>query len=217
MNNTATLVSSLRRMGQITVPQTVEPAWDGKNSPFAVKWNKLMMWFFIVGDALLFAGFLASYGFVRLASPTWPDRSTIFHLPLIGIMTFVLISSGATMAAAVLSAQRDQWKRTVQFLLLTILGGAFFLGIQAYEWSALIHEGARLDHNPWGVPLFGACFFLITGFHGFHVLSGLVILGITTLRSARRLSRAEGLELAGLYWAFVDLVWVFIFPLFYLV
>jgi cytochrome c oxidase subunit 3 len=92
-----------------------------------------------------------------------------------------------------------------------------FLGCQAYEWTKLISEGASLSANPWGVPHFGAYFFLITGFHGSHVLTGVLILAITALRSARGRSRAEGVELAGLYWHFVDLVWVFIFTLFYLI
>lgn len=132
-------------------------------------------------------------------------------------MTLVLITSGATMASAVQAARAQLWKTVVRFLILTIIGGAIFLGLQIYEWSQLIHEGAGLTQNPWGVPAFSASFFIITGFHGFHVLSGLVLLAITAVRASRGISRSEGLELAGIYWAFVDLVWVFIFPLFYLI
>jgi cytochrome c oxidase subunit 3 len=213
MAETATL-NGTRTIG---TARPAESVWAGGVSPFALSWNKLMMWIFIIGDALLFAGFLASYGFVRLASPTWPDRADIFHLPFIGAMTFILISSGATMAAGVEAARRGQWKTVVRFIAVTILGGAVFLGMQAYEWSAFIHEGARLNTNPWGVPLFSSCFFLITGFHGFHVFTGLLILTITAIRAATGRSKPEGIEIAGLYWAFVDLVWVFIFPLFYLI
>ncbi len=189
----------------------------GRVSLFAVSWQKLMMWVFIVTDALLFAGFLASYGFVRLASPQWPNRGEVFHLEFIGVMTFLLISSSATMATAVAAARRGNRAFVVRFLLLTTLGGLCFLGMQAYEWTTLIQKGARLYENPWGVPAFSAFFFLITGFHGSHVLTGVVLLAIVALRSATGRSTAEGVELTGLYWHFVDLVWVFIFTLFYLI
>ena len=186
-------------------------------TPFAASWQKLMMWVFIVTDGLLFAGFLAGYGFVRLASPSWPDSGEVFHLSLIGVMTFILISSSATMASAVAAAQRSDRRMLVRFLLLTVLGGLCFLGMQAYEWTSLIREGATLWSNPWGVPLFTSCFFLITGFHGSHVLTGVIILAITAWRSSAGRSTANGVEVAGLYWHFIDLVWVFIFTFFYLI
>lgn len=197
--------------------ESLESPWGGGVSPFAVSWNKLMMWLFIITDGLLFAGFLAGYGFVRLASDQWPDRTKVFHLEFIAMMTFILISSSATMATAVGAAREGRRAMVLRFLLLTILGGLGFLGCQAYEWTSLIREGARLDANPWGVPLFGACFFIITGFHGTHVLSGVIILSIVALRSAMGRSSADGVELVGLYWHFVDLVWVFIFTFFYLI
>jgi cytochrome c oxidase subunit 3 len=186
-------------------------------SPFGAGWQKTMMWVFIVTDALLFAGFLASYGFVRLASLKWPDRAEVFDLRLIALMTFVLISSSATMASAVAAAKHRNWKMVTRFVLLTAVGGMCFLGMQAYEWSNLIRDGATLHSNPWGVPVFTACFFLITGFHGSHVLTGLIVLIVTSIRSARGQSTTHGIEVAGLYWHFVDLVWVFIFTFFYLV
>ena len=186
-------------------------------SPFAPSWQKTMMWIFIVTDALLFAGFLASYGFVRLATPVWPVQAEVFHMEMIGLMTFILISSSATMASAVAASQRSEKAATIRYLLLTLVGGVAFLGMQAYEWGTLIGEGAGLGSNPWGVPLFGACFFLITGFHGTHVLTGVVILLLTALRTKSGKSTAAGVELAGLYWHFVDLVWVFVFTLFYLI
>jgi cytochrome c oxidase subunit 3 len=197
--------------------ETMEPPWGGGVSPFAVPWNKLMMWIFIITDGLLFAGFLAGYGFVRLAAGQWPDRGEVFHLEFITLMTFILISSSATMASAVGAARQGHRATAVKFLLLTIVGGLAFLGCQAYEWSSLIGEGARLTSNPWGVPLFSASFFVITGFHGSHVLTGLIVLTVVAARSLHGRSSAEGVELAGLYWHFVDLVWVFIFTLFYLV
>jgi len=116
----------------------------------------------------------------------------------------------------VTAARLGNHRKALVNVCITIFGGACFLGCQAVEWSHMIHEGARLSTNPWGAPQFGASFFVLTGFHGSHVLSGLVILTITAIRTALGKTPAQGVELAGLYWHFVDLVWVFIFTLFYL-
>jgi cytochrome c oxidase subunit 3 len=197
---------------------TLQAHWGGGAAPFGATWQKTMMWIFIVTDALLFSGLLCGYGFLRMASPmVWPRQSEVFSIPFIALMTFILITSSATMGTAVGAARLGDRKITVRFLGLTILGGAAFLGCQAYEWTHVIHEGMRLWSNPWGAPQFGAAFFVLTGFHGSHVLSGLVILAITAIRSAMGKTPAQGVELAGLYWHFVDLVWVFIFTLFYLI
>jgi len=194
-----------------------EVHWEGGVSPFGVPWQKLMMWFFLVTDALLFAGFLAAYGFVRLANGTWPVRSEVFSMPFIGLMTFVLITSSATMATAVGAAHRGDLRLARTFVVLTTIGGLFFLGCQAREWTGLILEGARLTANPWGVPAFSGFFFMITGFHGTHVLIGVVLLALLAARLRSGRSSASGVELVGLYWHFVDLVWVFIFTFFYLI
>lgn len=191
--------------------------WGGGVSPFGAGWRKVMMWAFIVTDGLLFAGFLASYGYARHMTARWPMQEEVFSVGYLATMTFVLISSSATMASAVEAARRGIWSTVVGFVLLTIAGGVTFLGMQAFEWRHLIAEGTTLTHNPWGDAVFGSYFFLLTGFHGSHVLTGLVVLTATAWRTARRVSSAEGIEMAGLYWHFVDLVWVFIFTLFYLV
>lgn len=196
---------------------TADLHWEGGVSPFGISWQKLMMWLFLVSDALLFAGFLAAYGFVRMASPAWPEQSDVFTMLLIGIMTFVLITSSATMATAVGAAHRNDLKKAAMFVLLTAVGGLTFLGMQAFEWTTLIHEGARLTSNPWGVAGFSAFFFMITGFHGTHVLIGVIILAIVAARVGSGRTSGSGVELAGLYWHFVDLVWVFIFTCFYLI
>jgi cytochrome c oxidase subunit 3 len=120
------------------------------------------------------------------------------------------------MAMAVAAARASNPKRAVQFLALTIVGGLIFLGCQAFEWTHFIEEGATLTHNPWGVPQFAASFFVITGFHGFHVFSGVTILAIVALRAAMGKYSGDGVENAGLYWHFVDVVWVFVFAFFYL-
>lgn len=195
---------------------TAEVHWQGGVSPFGVPWQKLMMWIFLVTDALLFAGFLASYGFVRLASPSWPEQNNVFPMFKIALMTFILVTSSATMATAVGAAHRRDLRRAMQFVLLTALGGALFLSMQATEWTTLIREGARLVSNPWGPGPFGAFFFMITGFHGTHVLLGVIILCVLAGRLHRGRGSGLGVEVVGLYWHFVDVVWCFIFPLFYL-
>jgi cytochrome c oxidase subunit 3 len=192
----------------------MEGPWKG---PFDVSWQKLMMWIFIVTDALLFAGLLVGYGVMRSATEIWPDQNIAFDMNYITMMTFTLITSSATMACAVAAATVGNKKHVTMFLWLTILGGLAFLGMQVYEWSHFIHEGARLTSNPWGVPQFSACFFIITGFHGMHVTTGVTVLLIVAIRSAMGKYSAQGVENAGLYWHFVDLVWVFVFALFYLV
>ena len=190
--------------------------WQGGVSPFGVPWQKLMMWIFLVTDALLFAGFLGAYGFVRLASPSWPEQSDVFPMLKIAAMTFILITSSATMATAVGAAHRRDLRRAMTFVLLTALVGATFLGMQVSEWTTLIREGARLTSNPWGPPPFSAFFFMITGFHGSHVLLGVILLSVTAARLRKGRASGLGVEVLGLYWHFVDVVWCFIFPLFYL-
>lgn len=204
----------------------IEPGWGGgTQAPFAATWQKTMMWIFIITDALLFSGLLCAYGFMRMAgSKPWPVASEIFSIPFIAFMTFVLITSSATMGSAVGAAKLGDKKAAVRYLAMTVVGGLVFLGCQAYEWSHFIHQGARLTGPAPGSELFAlgvpyqfpSSFFLLTGFHGTHVFSGLVILVITLIRSAMGKTPPQGVEMAGLYWHFVDLVWVFIFTLFYL-
>ena len=188
-----------------------------------------MMWIFIISDALTFAGFLIAYGFMRMTAAGWPEQTKVFNMALITFMTFALISSSAVMAMAVGAARAGDPKKAVKFLVMTIIGGAIFLGCQVFEWSHFIGEGARLTHNPWNaagelayhshteapdflngvhncIPQFTAAFFVITGFHGFHVLSGVTILLIVALQALRGKYSANGVENAGLYWHFVDVV-----------
>ena len=191
--------------------------WSGGVAPLGMSWQKLMMWIFIVTDGLLFAGFLAGYGLARTAAPSWPDQQEVFHLWFISLMTFVLISSSATMATAVAAARLADRKKVANMVLATVGGGISFLAMQAYEWGGLIHDGVTISGNPWNVPAFGNYFFLITGFHGTHVLIGVIVLLALSFRVRAGRTTPAGVELAGLYWHFVDLVWVFVFTLFYLV
>lgn len=162
----------------------------------------------------------------------WPSPDMVFnhfpfahgiHLPLffVSLMTFVLIFSSVTMVLAVEAGQRNNKKQVANFMLLTIMGGAAFLGCQAWEWTQFITEGASLGSNPFGPAHFAALFFLVTGFHGFHVLSGVVLNFIIYLNVLKGTYEARGhyemIEKVGLYWHFVDLVWVFVFTFFYLI
>jgi cytochrome c oxidase subunit 3 len=191
--------------------------WGGGVLPYAVGHKKLGMWLFIVSDALTFSAILIGYSYLRVATPQWP---TPFHLwPSIAfssLMTFCLLSSSLTMVLGVNAAQQNDRKGTIRWLLFTILGGVAFIVLHLKEWNDLIHEGVTLASNPWGVPLFGATFFGITGLHMFHVFTGVLYLAAMALGVARGRFTSEHVEVCGLYWHFVDLVWMFVFPLIYL-
>ena len=267
------------------------PSWSGGEPPFKASYGKLMMWYFLLSDAFTFSGFLIAYGALRFSMPTWPVPDFVFstfpggfhHKPLlfVTLMTFILLASSFTMVRAVQEGHRENRMGVVRWMLLTIVGGAAFLGCQAWEWNTLIgkeHMSVRLnpfgthtvagtylegdghdiqegktfkagesylihkhdgewkplkytvDEGPdagkvkqqeFGPKAFGALFFFITGFHGFHVFTGVIFLLIICVNAYTGLyvSRKNGYEMVekiGLYWHFVDLVWVFVFLLFYL-
>ena len=308
----------------------LEEDWSGGVQPFRVSYGKLMMWYFLLSDAFTFAGFLIAYGTTRFMMPTWPVPDFVFqtapfgitNAPLIfvTIMSFLLILSSVTMVRAVQEGHRENKRGVMFWMFLTILGGAGFLGCQAWEWTNLIgtegmtvttdpfsahlesgtymseaeltqagfekqvvnNHGAeatyflpagapdleenryfvKADHHghvmagesfnvsdpylitynhnthlyekgafrttegeimreEFGPVAFGSLFFFITGFHGFHVLSGVVFLIIILMNVAsglyeKRRNGYEMVEKIGLYWHFVDLVWVFVFLVFYL-
>lgn len=253
-------------MSHVTAAATAqEPKiWGGGRSPFNVSYGKMMMWFFLLSDALTFGAFLISYGTTRFFSSVWPDANSVFNafpffegqnLPLVfvSLMTFILIMSSVTMVLAVHAGHYNDKKGVTQWLLWTIIGGIAFLGCQAWEWTHLGHECGGL----WGVftdvntpvtefrhffdtqdkqvadifatqPLtalqsthnFFNYFFTITGFHGGHVTSGVVfniLMLVNTVNGTyERRGHYEMVEKIGLYWHFVDLVWVFVFTCFYL-
>ncbi len=321
----------------VTQNNTEESTWGGGNQPLRASYGKLMMWFFIVSDALTFSGFLAAYGFSRFKFiDAWPIADEVFtHVPFfhgnypmiyVAFMTFILIMSSVTMVLAVDAGHHMKQKKVIIYMFLTIIGGAIFVGSQAWEWATFIQgdygavetkggkilqfvdtegnrlaledianpqatdriqhlskngvwyeeektptqysieevkagfatmpnalvriqtlnekgektvlsreeslakvnkdavevvEGANLIHNEYGAPLFADFFFFITGFHGFHVFSGVLINIIiffnVVLGTYERRGHYEMVEKVGLYWHFVDLVWVFVFTFFYLV
>lgn len=183
--------------------------------PFEIPSKKLGMWLFIVSDALTFATLLICYTYVRLGSARWPtpfefSPSILFS----SVMTLVLLTSSLTMVAAVHASETG---KTVRWLLATMACGAAFVVLHLIEWTHLIRDMQVTPwSNPWGQPLFGAVFFGITGLHMLHVTAGVIYLGIVAAGfGARRFSR-DDVEVAGLYWHFVDLVWMFVFPLVYL-
>ncbi|NUN48125.1 MAG: cytochrome c oxidase subunit 3 [Candidatus Brocadiae bacterium] len=197
--------------------------WECEPTPFKASWPKVMMWWFLIGDAVLFGSLLVAYGFNRVAAPAWLPQDKVFSMNFITVMTFTLITSSATMATAVAASRAGDRKNACLFTMLTAVGGIAFLGMQVYEWWHMIgHHGARLTVGPKlegfpDVPAFSAYFFMITGFHGSHVLSGVFILLYTGFNALRGRNGPEGVELAGLYWHFVDLVWVFVFGTYYLI
>jgi cytochrome c oxidase subunit 3 len=198
---------------------------------FPVPWGKLMMWIFLLSDTFIFTCFLTGYMNVRISTTAkWANPSAVFSLAigqtevpllLIAIMTMVLITSSGTMAMAVNFGYRRNRSVTTALMLVTAGLGACFVGMQAFEWSKLILiEGVRPWGSALGPPQFGAVFFMVTGFHGLHVSAGVVYLCVVAMRVWNgfydRKGTYETVEVVGLYWHFVDLVWVFIFALFYL-
>jgi cytochrome c oxidase subunit 3 len=225
--------------------------WAGGKSPFDVEYGKMMMWFFLLSDAFTFSSLLISYGALRFSANSWPAADLIFQsvpgmiehgapLVFVGLMTFILILSSVTMVLAVEAGHRMAKKEVIWWMIATIIGGFTFLGCQALEWTHLYHEGfwwGAIPHeigeyfhksnDPALAPSatytqqFANLFFTITGFHGFHVFSGVIINIIITVNVLAGTYAKRGsylmIEKVGLYWHFVDLVWVFVFTFFYLV
>jgi cytochrome c oxidase subunit 3 len=204
--------------------------WASEKQTYHVPWGKAMMWIFLVSDTFIFTCFLVGYLNVRrTTTDPWPYPSEVFALELFGhnlpliliaIMTFVLITSSGTMALAVRYAHFRDKQKIFWFMVITALFGATFVGMQVFEWSKLISEGVRPWGNPFGAPQFGSIFFMVTGFHGLHVSIGVLYLLIVANKIRKgdydRKGNYEIVEITGLYWHFVDLVWVFIFAFFYL-
>ena len=192
--------------------------WAGGTPPFAMGSKKLGMWLFIVSDTLTFSALLITYSYSRLANPDWPRPFPINPAIIFSTtMTVVLLASSLTMVMAVMAAQRGDRKKTVLWMVATMVGGLMFTGLHLREWVNLItKEGFTPWSNPEGSPLFGATFFGITGLHMTHVMIGVFYLAIVAIGFGRGKFTAEDVEVNGLYWHFVDLVWMFVFPMIYL-
>jgi cytochrome c oxidase subunit 3 len=222
----------------------------GEDSPLKISYGKTMMWYFLLSDAFTFSAFLISYAAIRISQPWWPNPNSVFNafpgmghrnvpLGFVSVMTFVLILSSVAVVRAVQEGHRMNKKGVMFWMFFGILGGIAFLSCQAWEWNHLIHEGLRPFYNPFGPTAnghthlveelqrfspgpvaFGALFFGITGFHGFHVFTGVLLniwgFSATAAGVFHRRGHYEMIEKLGLYWHFVDLVWVFVFLAFYL-
>lgn len=182
--------------------------------PFSVPAKKMAIWLFIIADAATFAAVLVAYGFLRNGSAQWP---TPFHsIVNVAIMTFVLLTSSLTMLLGVRAAKAGDRSAAFRWTIVTAVFGLIFAGLHIREWLGLIGEGMTLFHNPWGTPLFGSSFFCITGLHLTHVIGGVIALTVVGIRYSGGRYNATDLEVTGLYWHFVDLVWMFVVPFVYL-
>ncbi|HXG53316.1 MAG TPA: cytochrome c oxidase subunit 3 [candidate division Zixibacteria bacterium] len=178
--------------------------------------GKLGMWLFLAGDAMSFGGLIVGYGILRHASKSWPVPSEILGINLTALMTFLLIVSSVTMVLSLSAAQHGERARFRKFMGLTILGGVTFLGLQAYEWTHLITEVLPHHQLSFSSHLFATTFFVLTGFHGMHVTGGVIYNACVLAAVSRGRYGAKHVEIAGLYWHFVDLVWILIFTFVYL-
>ena len=209
---------------QAQTGQVVAADWGGGTFPYRVGHKKLGMWLFIVSDAMTFSALLIGYSYVRAASAEWPTPYKFYpSIVFATVMTLCLLTSSFTMVKAVQASAANNLRSARRWIFATILGGGAFLVLHIIEWMHIIDEGLKPFKLPdeWAhrwpnaPALFGASFFSITGLHMFHVLTGVIYLGWIALRI--RHTRHEDVEISGLYWHFVDLVWMFVFPLVYII
>jgi heme/copper-type cytochrome/quinol oxidase subunit 3 len=183
-------------------------------TPFSMPTKKLAMWLFIIADTMTFAACLVAYGFLRNGTPNWPRP---FHsITNVAVMTFILLTSSLTMLLGVQAAKAGDKAKAFQWTMITAIAGILFALLHVREWLGLIGEGMTLFKNPWGTGLFGSAFFSVTGLHLTHVVCGVIALIVVSLRYKGGRYNADDLEIVGLYWHFVDLVWMFVVPLVYL-
>ncbi len=201
-------------------PEGVRPLFaEGGLTPEATSTGipsaKLGMWVFLASEVMFFTGLIGAYIVLRAGLPHWPHPGENLSIPTAAANTFILLSSSMTMALGVAAVHHADLKKLRLFLGLTILLGSAFLGVKAYEYSGKFAHG----HYP-GTDLFWDCYFTLTGFHGLHVLAGVIAnLWILWLTFRDDFLHAHGhrVEISGLYWHFVDLVWIFLFPILYLI
>jgi cytochrome c oxidase subunit 3 len=187
-------------------------------SPYGVQSKKLTMWLFIASDAVTFGAVLFGYSYLRVGTPDWPRPFPFFPSILNAVvMTAVLLTSSLTMLGAVSSAKTGKKSTSLKWLAATVFLGLVFAVLHLREWFHMFHEGWSLSHNPTGGPvMFGATFFSVTGLHLLHVLFGIVAMTVVAIGFQTNWLDENHVETTGLYWHFVDLVWMFVFPLLYL-
>lgn len=215
-------------MEQVTTFDHTEDVYEPSLTPDSL--GKLGMWIFLIGDTMSFGALLAAYAALRAGAGVigWVPPDEILGINLTAFMTFLLICSSVTMVKALESIQKGDVRKMCNFLGLTILGGIIFLGLQAYEWTHLIKHGLTLTGLPEhglsdelikGSTLFGPTFYAITGFHGLHVTGGVIYLIVIWINGLKGRYTAEfnhEVEIVGLYWHFVDLIWIMVFTFIYL-
>ncbi|WP_419166450.1 cytochrome c oxidase subunit 3 [Candidatus Palauibacter sp.] len=185
--------------------------------------QKVGMWVFLCSEVMFFAGLIGSYVVLRFgAADTWANPGDVLNVPVTAVNTFILICSSVTMVKAFAAAQEGDQRGIKLYLLLTTLLGALFLGVQVYEYTELVLHASWQDSHGFtpAAGLYGATFFTMTGFHGFHVLLGVICLAWATIRAHRGhwgADNTHGIEVLGLYWHFVDLVWIILFTIVYLI
>jgi cytochrome c oxidase subunit 3 len=191
---------------------TMEP------TPFGMPSRKFAMWLFIIADAATFAAILFAYGYVRLSSPNWTRPFDFYPTIANGLlMTFVLLTSSFTMIGATVAARDGKQPQALRWLGATILLGLVFAALHVGEWVTMFKEGWSTATNPLGgSTLVGGSFFIITGLSLVHVIAGVVALIVIAPGYRRGRWDASYIETTGLYWQFVDVVWMFVFPLVYL-
>ena len=181
---------------------------------FSIPTKKLAMWLFIIADTMTFAACLVAYGFLRNGSADWPRP---FHsITNVALMTLILLTSSLTMLIGLRAARAGDKAGAFRWTMITAAAGMLFALLHVREWLGLIDEGMTLFKNPWGTGLFGASFFSITGLHLTHVTGGIIALVVVGVRYKGGRYNADDIEVLGLYWHFVDLVWMFVVPLVYL-
>jgi heme/copper-type cytochrome/quinol oxidase subunit 3 len=185
-------------------------------SPFAIPAKKLAMWLFIISDIMTFAACLIAYGFLRNANPNWPrpfQSSTIISVML---MTFILVASSLIMVLAVRAARAGDRQAAFRWTMITLVAGILFVILHIREWYEMIGQGVTLFKNPWGTGLFGGAYFSVTGMELLHVIAGLIALLIVGVGYKRGRYSSDDIENCGLFWQFINIVWMFVVPLIYL-
>jgi heme/copper-type cytochrome/quinol oxidase subunit 3 len=195
----------------VEIPYTTEVRPDtGLTNP------KLGIWLFLASEVMLFGSLFASYVLLRVGAPTWPDQSAVLSVPLASLNTVVLIASSVTMVLALAAARNGSVAGYRLYMGLTLLGGVLFLVVKAFEYSDKFSHGLLPSTNN-----FLGLYFTMTGLHAIHVMAGMVVNAYLWGPGVRMWQRdrprfANRIEVAGLYWHFVDLVWIFLFPVLYL-
>lgn len=185
-------------------------------SPFAIPAEKLAMWLFIIADIMTFAACLVVYGFLRNATPNWPRPFQSSTLISVLVMTFILVTSSLTMVLSVRAAKADDRLGAFRWALITLAGGIIFIFLHLREWASMIGDGVTLFKNPWGTNLFGAAYFTVTGLELLHVIAGVIAIIIVGFGYRRGRNDSDDIENCGLFWQFINIVWMFVLPFVYL-